>query len=232
MPPRRLWALGVLLVCLGWLVTPAAVPVYDGVGAPDEPYRFVTRPAGATATAPPSVGTGSTPVAGGTSVKGLIVTTAEQTAQISLFIPPQALAAAGGPIEVRESPQAVADEPPGRDIQGNVYLVTLTSSAGPVTTTAKIGIASLYLRAIDGSDGWVMLHRVAHSDPWQALETSRGGTDSHVSSFKGAGEYALARATASGSTSGGVPLLAWLLGGGVALMVLLVVAIRLRSAPE
>ena len=36
------------LLGLGWLLTPrTAPPLYDGVGFPDEPYRFVVAPAGA-----------------------------------------------------------------------------------------------------------------------------------------------------------------------------------------
>jgi hypothetical protein len=75
-----------------------------------------------------------------------------------------------------------------------------------------------------------MQHRTAASDPWVPVATSRGGTDSWVSSFKGAGEYALARPEGAGGGSSSV--LPWVLGGGVALLILLVVAIRLRSAPE
>jgi hypothetical protein len=231
MPPRRLWVVGALVVAIGWLASPAPVPVYDGVGVPDEPYRFVQPPPGRGPTAEPTVGRATTPVKLGVSVNGLIVATAEQTPQLSLFVPPGALAARGGPIEVRATPQAPSDNPPGRRIDGNVYEVTLTSPAGPVTTTTKLAIASLYLRALDGSDGWVMEYRPLHTDPWQQLETSRGGTDSHVASFKGAGEYALSKATTAKS-KGGIPLLAWLLGGGVALLTLLILSIRLRAAPE
>ena len=51
-----------------------------------------------------------------------------------------------------------------------------------------------------------------------------------MASFKGPGEYALAKAGVD--RDGGSSPLPWLLGGGVALLILLVVAIRLRSAPE
>lgn len=232
MPPRRLWVVGALLVGLAWLVTPAPVAIYDGIGVKDEPYRFVNPPPGTPKTAPPTVASASTPVKNGVSVNGLILATAEVTPQLSLFIPPQGLAAAAGPIEVKATPQAAADDPAGKHIQGNVYLVTTTGSAGPVTKTAKIAIASLYLRALDGSDGWVMEYRAEHTAPWQALKTDRGGTDSHVSSFIGAGEYALAKGAAAKAASSGVPLLAWLLGGGVALLVMLILTIRLRATSE
>lgn len=233
MPPRRLWVVGALLVGLGWLVTPVPVPVYDGVGVPDEPYRFVDPPKGKAPTAEPTVATATTPVSSGVSANGLIVATAEQTPQLSLFVPPKALAAKAGPITVRATPRAPDDEPAGMRIEGNVYEITLTSPGGAVSTTKQIGIASLYLRALDGSDGWVMEHRAQHTDRWRALNTDRGGTDSHVSHFEGPGEYALARAaTPAKSASGGVPLLAWLLGGGVALLTIVILAIRLRATPE
>ncbi|MCW2545234.1 MAG: hypothetical protein JWM40_2786 [Frankiales bacterium] len=230
MPARRRWVAGAVLVGIGWLVTPSAVPVYDGVGVPDEPYRYVSPPKGNPATAEPTTASATTPVAGGVGTNGLIVATKEQSPQFSLFVPPQALATTKGPITVTCTPAAPSDQPSGSTISGNVYVVTVTSPGGAVTTTDKIAIASLYLRAVESSDGWVMQHRVNHTDPWVALQSARGGTDTWVSSFTGPGEYALSRAAAA--KGGQTSVLPWLLGGGVALLVLLVVAIRLRSNPE
>ena len=230
MPARRRWVAGALLVGIGWLVTPSAVPIYDGVGVPDEPYRYVSAPKGNPATAEATSGTASTPVAHGVGTNGLIVATKEQAPQFSMFVPPGALATSKGPITVTATPAAAADQPTGATIGGNVYVIAITSPGGPVTTTNKIAIASLYLRAVEGSEGWVMEHRTAHTDPWVALETARGGTDSWVSSFKGAGEYALAKAAAAQGKRTSV--LPWVLGGAVALLVLVIVAIRIRSTPE
>lgn len=230
MSGRRRWVAGALLVGVGWLVTPSAVPVYDGVGVPDEPYRFVHAPPGRPATAEPTEAVATTPVVKGVGTNGMIIATAEQAPQFSLFIPPGALASDRGPIQAKATPIAPAGEPTRAVIAGNAYLVTVSGPGGAVTTTDKIGIASLYLRALDGSEGWVMQHRSAHADPWVAVETSRGGTDSWVSSFKGPGEYALAKA--GSGAAGGASVLPWVLGGGVALLILLVVAIRLRSKPE
>lgn len=230
MPARRAWLAGALLVGVGWLAAPAPVPVYDGVGVPDEPYRFVSPPKGSNPTAEPTSASQSTPVTKGVGTNGLIVQTREQSSQFSMFVPPKALAASRGPITVAVKPEAPVDEPVGRTIAGNVYVVTISSPGGAVTSTPQIGIASLYLRAVDGSEGWVMEHRTARTVPWTPLATSRGGTDSWVSSFKGAGEYALARANAP--KGGGHSALPWVLGGAVALLVLVVVAVRLRSSPE
>ena len=43
---RRLAALAV--VTLGRAASPGAVPVYDGVGVPDDPYRYLDRATGVT----------------------------------------------------------------------------------------------------------------------------------------------------------------------------------------
>ncbi|MGZ6826540.1 MAG: hypothetical protein ACXVGH_07080, partial [Mycobacteriales bacterium] len=40
------WLAGLLLVAAGAAASPTVVPVYDGVGTPDAPYRYVgTSPA-------------------------------------------------------------------------------------------------------------------------------------------------------------------------------------------
>lgn len=36
------------VVTLGWAASPCAVPVYDGVGVPDDPYRYLDRATGVT----------------------------------------------------------------------------------------------------------------------------------------------------------------------------------------
>jgi len=226
---RRLWAVGALLVGVGWLLTPNPVPVYDGIGVPDEPYRYVTSPEGGSPTAPPSEATARTPVVKGVSKDGLVLQTKEQTAQFSMFMPPGAMAATTGPITIRAVPQDPVQSPAGKKIFGNAYLITLTSPGGPVTLTKAAEAASLYQRATDTSDGWAMHFRPTANAPWEALQTSRGGTDSHVADFIGPGEYALAKAASQASDRGGLPVLP--LAIGIVLLVLVVVAIRLRSTP-
>lgn len=225
---RRLGA-AVLLVALGRLLSPTAVPVYDGVSAPDEPYRYVQPPRGAQATAAPTEGLASTPVAAGRSSYGMSVTSAEQGPQFSLFVPPGALAAAAGPVRVRAVPLAPSDQPVGARIDGNVYLVTLSAGGGPVTLTDQASLATLYLRATTARQPPpVMEHRSSRTDAWTALKTSRGGADVYVSSFVGAGEYALAFTTQAAHGGGlGAP---YVVLGVVLLLAVVVVVVRLRAA--
>lgn len=232
-PASRRWVVGGALVLLGWLLTPQPIAVYDGIGVPDEPYRFVTAPTGTRPTAPPTVGEAKTPVARGVGTNGLIIATLEQTPQFSLYLPPGSLAADGGPIEVRATPQAPADNPPGSRLGGNVYLVSFTAPQGTVHLTSKAALASLYLRAINGDEGWTMQYRASPSSPWTFEQTARNGTDSFVARFVGAGQYALAEPVSKPTkTSSSTSITPFLVIGGIAALVVLVVIIRLRAAPE
>lgn len=225
--PRR-WSAAAVLIGLGWLLTPQPVTVYDGVGAPDEPYRYVSAPAGARTTAAPTSGSGSSPLAGGTNSEGMSIQSSEQSPQVSLFVPQKGLAAAGSRLVVTASPLAPTDQPPGATIDGNVYDLAVTA-AGPVTLTPQAAIATLYMRATTAKQpGPVMEHRSAATGPWKQLQTSRGGQDSYVSSFVGPGQYALAFVrTRAGK---GVSVLPYVLVGGLALLVVVVLIVRLRAS--
>lgn len=227
---RKLGA-ALVLVALGRLLSPMAIPVYDGINAPDEPYRYVSPPPGTTKTAPPTIGEASSPLVNGRTSYGMSVSTAESGPQFSLFVPPQSFAAAKGPVVVRAVPQAPADEPTGAKIDGDVYLVTVTAASGPVTLTDKNALSTLYLRATSAKQpGPVMEYRTDPTKPWKQLQTSRGGQDVYVSSFPGAGQYALAFLTSSGSKKGGSSPLPYVLLGGLVLLTAIVVVIRLRAA--
>lgn len=227
---RRRWAVAALLVTVGWLITPQPVPVYDGVGNPDEPYRYVLPPKGAKDTAPPTTGTMTSPVRNGTNAFGMSIQTAEKGPQASLFVPPMALASPGTKVTVTLTPQAPKDQPPGATIDGNVYLLALTDPAGPVTRTDKAAIATLYLRATTAAQpGPLMQYRSEPTIPWQALKTSRGGMDVYVSAYAGPGQYALAFVDGQ---SDGTSVLPLVLLGVLALLALVVVLVRLRAKPE
>jgi hypothetical protein len=226
---RRRWAAGVLLVTAGWFASPHAVPVYDGVGAPDEPYRYVAPPAGATRTAAATTAVGRSPVKDGRSAIGLSVLTAEMGPQFSLFLPPKGLAATGSTVTVQAVPVAPTDQPSPARIDGNVYAVTLTAPAGPVTLTDQAALATLAMRATTQKQPPpVMQYRADATSPWRALETARGGLDVYYASFVGAGQYALAFAPAA-QAGGGPPVLPMVLLGVLAVLVVAVVAIRLRA---
>lgn len=205
--------------------------MYDGVSQPDEPYRYVSPPAGAKAVAPPTTALARTPVTAGESTAGLTLSTAETGPQFAAYLPRFGLKASGASVEVRASPKAPTDQPAGARIDGNVYQVAFVDPAGPVTLTSKAALATLYLRATTSRQpGPLMEHREAAGKPWVALDTSRGGLDVYVSALVGPGDYALAFRTTSGALDGGLPVLPVVLAGGV-LAALGVVLVLRRRAP-
>ena len=226
---RRVGA-ALLLVALGRLLSPSAVPVYDGLGAPDEPYRYVAPPAGAPRTAAATTASATSPLVGGRSSFGLNVASAEQGPQVSVYLPPKALAATGGSVLVTATPLAPSDQPPGARIDGNVYDVRFRA-AGPVTMTSGAALAQILLRATTGKQpGPVFEHRAAAGQAWKQLPTTRAGVDLYVTSFRAPGQYALAFTSTSGKGGGGsshLPLV--LLGVGV-LVAVVVVVVRLRAS--
>ncbi len=229
---RRRWLAGALLVGAGWLVTPQPVPVYDGIGTPDEPYRFVAAPPGATQTAVPTTAFAQTPVKKGRGTNGLSVTTTEVGPQFSLFLPPMAMATTGESIAVKAEPTAPTTQPQGAKIDGNVYALTLTSTA-PITLTEKAALATLYLRATSAKQPPpAIIFRSEQAQPWKALKTSRGGQDFYVTAFPGPGEFAVAFADVAAKDDDTFPVLPVVLGGVLVLLVAVVLVVRLRSAPE
>jgi hypothetical protein len=223
---------GGLLVGLGWLASPAAGPVYDGVGLPDEPYRYVVAPAGATTTVAATGATAVSPVKDGRNTDGLSVQTGEQGPQFSLFLPQFAMAAKGSTITIRITPEAVTDGPAGTRVDGNGYRVELVDAAGPVTLTDKAAIATLYLRSTSQRKPQpTMYYRAASTAAWRALPTSAGGFDVRVASFLGAGEYVVARPPSSGAGASGssVPVLPLVLVGILVVLVGVVLVVRLRA---
>ncbi len=229
---RRVGAAG-LLVTAGLLLSPSAVPVYDGVGVPDEPYRYVAAPAGRPRTAAATPAVATSPVRAGASSNGLTLSSAEVGPQVSVFVPAGALGVAGAgssTVTVRVEPQAPADPPPTARTDGNVYRFTLIDPAGPVVLTPKAALATLYLRATTAQQpGPVMEHRSDAHRPWTALPTSRGGQDIYVAGFVGAGDYVLAFPIAARAASHR-SVLPYVLVGLLLVLVALVLVIRLRSA--
>jgi len=225
------WTLaGVAALMLAWLLAPAAVPIYDGPGFADEPYRYVHPPAGAKATPPPTTAKRTLTVnAQGFSAAGYS-NSAEQGPQIVLYVPSGALQAPVGAksIDVSETPVAPsAPLPSDGTIVGNVYRVAATST-GPVQVVGKDAAhqPTLQMRAPSAQQpGPVFEHRVGNR--WQQYPTIRVGQDIYQATAPVFGDWALVKVSSKSSSSGGVN--AGLLAGGIAVLVIagLIIAIRL-----
>jgi hypothetical protein len=237
---RRLLLIAAALLGVAWLVaSPGGVPLYDGVGFPDEPYRYVNPPAGAAATKPASTGKVVTVVRNGRS-DPLTVYTAEQGPQAWLYVPGGGLAAPAATSTVTLTLTPLAPTPPASDgtILGNAYQVTATGPNGPVQLSASgKNQAQLLLRAPKAEARLPALEMFTDGH-WTALPSDRFGNDIYGGYIPAFGKFALVRlnhaaataAKSAGTSGGGSGLQMALLVIGIVIVALAVIIgfVRLR----
>lgn len=223
---RRLLA-GLALVTVGWLASPGAVPVYDGVGQPDEPYRYVGDDP-----APGSVTV--TVTASGGLAAAVQARTSESGPQALLDLAPGSFRVPSGSFTVSVTPLPFDGAPPRGEIDGNLYRVAVDQGAvlRPEQTQGF-----LFLRAaVMTEPAPVIVHRARPSDPWVEVRTNVNGRDNVNTPFRALGDYAVVR------LPGAVPLddgggglsgvrLALLVGGILVLLAIVVLVLR-RSGQD
>jgi hypothetical protein len=196
----RRWAwLGVAAagLLLAWLAAPAAPPIYDGVGQPDESYRYVSPPADAKPTKAPGWVAVRMPVSDGTT-DGFNGSSTEQGPQVSVFVPTGTLIAPrdAHTLLLRADPRAPDAPADGGKVDGNVYRLTVTADVGTPTIAKSQDTIQIILRATSGKQpGPTMEYRAAGAQKWTRLKTARWGNDVYAAPVKGFGDYALVFAT-------------------------------------
>jgi hypothetical protein len=231
--------LAVAALVVAWLAVPAAVPIYDGPGFPDQPYRYVHPPAGAKSTPPPTSAHATLKVTGTGLNQTGYSNSAEIGPQVVYYVPPGAFKAPAGAttVEVSETPLApTAPLPADGTVVGNVYRISATTANGPVTVVGHgvNQLPTINMRAPTAKQpGPVFEYRASDGTGWRRSATLRIGTDIYQTSAPVLGEYALVQLAqqpnASGSGGGiNVGLLA--AGIGVIVIVVLIVAIRLARS--
>jgi hypothetical protein len=224
------WTLLAAALGLVWLTSASPVPLYDGIGFPDEPYRWVPpRGSGPTATSAQV----ELKVAAGSNTGGLIVNTREAGPQASVFAPPHAFLAPGtAPVVLAIRPVDPVPPLPGTPVS-NVYAMSLTSSAGPVTIAPDAQPPAITMRSTTpGPPQPVFEYRAAAGQPWREIKTRRVGRDIFTALAPGAGEYLLVQlgnTTDTKPSRGGHTGLYAVLGATVILMVLVIVGVRVLS---
>jgi hypothetical protein len=228
------WLLAALAALLtAWCLVPASLPVFDGVGRPDEPYRYVDPPPTAKTTKQPTTASGVVPVSNGKN-GAQIINSGESGPQINIYVPPGALEVPAGATGVTVTATPLAPEEPlptDGDIVTDVYRVTAQVDGKDVRIVGQDASApAIQMRAPTAKQpGPVFERRTA--DGWEQLHTIRSGFDVYqtprVSAF---GEFALVELSpgAGGGGSGGVNV--GLLVGGIAVLLIagVIVAIRWR----
>ncbi len=220
---QRRWLAAMALACLGvaWVAAPAGVPLYDGVGFPDEPYRYVRPPAGYRATLPPTGAESPLSADHGVNSDELQAFSTEIGPQVTVYVYPGYLVGqASGPaatrsFDVRVTPQAPdGTTPVTGTVDGNVYRVEVTADPpGPVTVASNDPnrTAEIDLRATAATSDLVTVnYRARPEDAWQGLSTVQVGNDIYAATFAGLGDYVLT----VDHTSGGAPNAADGSGGG------------------
>lgn len=181
------------------LLGPHQVPLYDGVGFPDQPYRYVQRPLNDTVkTPPPGTDHGQLKLAGGVNVSELSMWTDELGPQITMYLPLRALQVdnrqASGSIEATLAPVRLVGAPTDGVPNSNVYSVQFTSSAGPVTARPHSADGHVTLReATFDLPLPIMNFRPAGATSWRQLPTTQQGRDIFDAIFAGPGDYLLVR---------------------------------------
>lgn len=222
------------MLLLGWLGTSSPVPIYDGVGMPDEPYRFVVPPAGYRATPPVTPARTAIQLDAGRSCCELEARSAEQGPQVAVYVPRGGLASTGsGVLSVSaEAAAPPAGPAPVEDgvYEGNAYLVTATGPAGPATLTPEGSRATVQLRALDGNTpGPAVWFRTDDAAAWRELPTGKVGLDIYEAQFVGPGSYVLVRGPEGGTGQTTTILLGIL--AVPALLVVVLLVLRLRGGP-
>lgn len=221
----RRWLAGAALVSLGWLASPGSVPVYDGVGQPDDPYLSVGSDPG-----PRTVST-TIPVSLGAS-DALQLKSAETGPQILLDLTAGAFTSAGTSLTLTATPLAPDGAPPRGQFDGNTYRVTATTGAALKADTAQ---GFLFLRArVMTKPAPTIVHRSSPSSPWVQAKTTKAGQDILSTPFRDLGDYAVVRLPgAKPLSAGGLSVTrVVLLAGGVLLLLTLTVLVLRRPNQE
>ena len=236
MSQRRRWVAVAGLLAAGSLVSPSAVPLYDGVGFPDEPYRYVPPRSSNDFVA--SAARVVLRVVDGVNAGGQLANSSELGPQVSVYAPPKAFQVAGAPkaseIRLRADPVALTPPAPPGEVASNVYLLSLRSPVGPVTLRSDAQQPGITMRAISVTESLpVVQYRTRAGERWRALPTRRVGRDNFNATTPGVGEFVLTRlgsAKQQGSSSNRGLLL--LVGAVVVVMVGVVVGVRVQSGRQ
>jgi hypothetical protein len=181
---------GLLALTLGWLIAPHwAPPVYDGLGFPDEPYRFVVRPDGAGTAKSPTTAKTVVPVTKWTAGAASLAS-AEQAPQVAILIPTGRLQAPTGTKQftVQAAPITPISAPSGTYLWSNVYAVGATDAS--VTLKDGNPPATITLRAGTAQRPQPTIEYYAHGT-WTAVTTIAVGRDIYQASLPSLGDYAV-----------------------------------------
>jgi hypothetical protein len=172
------------------------VPIYDGVGFPDEPYRYVTPPAGQKNSAlSPSPAQVSVSLSNGTNQSDIGLASKEQGPQVNIYIYRLALKgiSASTKANIEAAPKSSSNlKTPVGNIAGNIYNLSAKANIGSLLFNPAKNKGYIDLRLPqDIIPPATMVYRENDTSKWKSLDTQRVGSDVYESSIVGLGDYAL-----------------------------------------
>lgn len=237
--PRRIVA-AIALLLGAWTISPAVIPLYDGPGFPDQPYRYVVRPPGDNVTTPPPTTASSPiPVRNGVSTAAF-ANSGESGPQISVYIPAGSLQAPAGATKIQLTASPSAPKPPlptDGTIVSNVYTITATASGGAVAIIGKGDnqTPTLQMRAPTAQQPGPTFETF-DGKKWTSTQTIRVGTDIYQTFAPKLGVWALVQQKTTGGSAGlnGASLVLLILGISILALVAIILLVRFarsRTAP-
>jgi hypothetical protein len=217
-------------LAVAWLlVPPHSVPLYDGIGFPDEAYRYVAAPAGTPHTPAATTASASSDAVGGHNRSPFYANSAEIGPQVSVFVGTDVLVVPAGAtaFTLTVTPLAPDAQPAGAQVDGNMYRVAATAGTGS-SGGAKVGVrsdrqaadATVTMRATTARQPRPnFYYRPAPGQSWQRLDAARIGNDVYRTDLAGMGDYVLAFTGGSGGSGGQNGIVLTIVGVGVAAVV-------------
>ena len=240
---RRWAAMSIAALAAAWVAAPATVPLYDGPGFPDEPYRYVSPPAGYRSTPAPTDAKQTLQVRGGLSTAAF-VNSGERGPQISVYVPPTGLKPPAGAstITVTATPLAPSSPlPSDGHIVSNVYKFSADAAGGAVTIVGSTDTSTPVIQMRSPStqppypvfeylapNGWRQVNSLKVSG--KPVKTLRVGQDIFQTFAPKFGDYALVVLTKQPSSGGGGGLNWALLGPGIGILALVALIAPIRIA--
>ncbi len=196
-PKTKLILVAGLAVVAAALINGKAVPIYDGIGNPDEPYRYVSPPASQKrSTSPPTDAAGLFNISDLTNnLNGLYVSSNETGPQVavnlgenSLILSPEAKT-----VDIKAVPLAPTVQPSDGTIAGNVYRLTITPNTGTVEFRFLANSSTSYidLRLPQGFLSQPVMEHKPVNGSWMRVGTSQVGNDIYEAQLSDVGDYAL-----------------------------------------
>lgn len=233
---RVLVAAAALLPAAYLASPPTAPPLYDGLGAPDEPYRYTTDPPPGATKVRPASAREEVAVEDDTNPPA-VVATPEQGPQAAVIVPAGGLRLPSGARRLSLSLEPVLSPAPPVDgtMLSNAYAVEIVDERGRAVGIAETGReTTVLLRIPTATDAPVALELYDEDSGWVTLPTRRTGQDVYSAFLPQTGLVAAVQITDPGrslqytrddrKTVFVLPLVA-----GVLLLILAVVVLRLRG---